>query len=146
MINSNSGVMSLAALRWCADVGIAVVVLDPLNGELLALNAPAVHDDARLRRAQALAAGTTTELQLARALTSGKVHSQAQTAKAKFGDAALVESLTVMGLEADELTTCSASGSSKPRQPRATSRPSGDPDPIREGGYCRPGAARVARL
>ncbi len=101
VINSSNGTMSLAALRWCADVGIAIVVLDPMNGELLALNAPAVHDDARLRRAQAVAAGTTTELQLARTLISGKVHAQAQTAKAMFGDADLVENLTVVGLEAE---------------------------------------------
>src|SRR4051794_28796204 len=45
LVHSATGTISLAAMRWCLDVGIALICLDPGSSEILAINAPQVHDD-----------------------------------------------------------------------------------------------------
>src|SRR5690349_3647234 len=47
-----TGTITLEALRWCADVGVAYLHLDAA-GRLLATSVVTGNDDARLRRAQA---------------------------------------------------------------------------------------------
>ena len=54
VVLSSSGTVSLEALRWCAGVGIGVVVLDPFGGELHLTSGGVGNDDPRLRRSQAL--------------------------------------------------------------------------------------------
>jgi hypothetical protein len=50
----HTGYLSLDALRWLADVGIAWIHLDP-DGRVLSTSASLGLNDPRLRRAQALA-------------------------------------------------------------------------------------------
>lgn len=75
MILSDTGNVSLEALRWLADVGIRLVQLDR-DGRVL-LSTPPGPDDARLRRAQALARDSETGLTVARELLALKVGKQA---------------------------------------------------------------------
>jgi CRISPR-associated endonuclease Cas1 len=76
VVLSATGNLSLAALRWCADVGIAVTCIDPTTEEVLLFCAPSAHDDARIRRAQALAGDTPLGLNLAKELIIAKVGGQ----------------------------------------------------------------------
>jgi CRISPR-associated endonuclease Cas1 len=86
VVLSSTGNVTLAALRWCSDVGIAVVVLDPQTYDLLAVNGAAVHDDARLRRGQAFAGNSSVGLDIARKLISAKFDGQADTIRTCLGD------------------------------------------------------------
>ena len=54
VVVGHSGIISLEALRWLSDIGAAFVKIDS-DGNLIAAIAPSGLDDARLRRAQALA-------------------------------------------------------------------------------------------
>lgn len=73
---ADTGTVSLDALRWCADVGIAVVQLDR-DSRLLMTNAVRGTDDARLRRAQAAAPSSMVGADIARALLLAKLDGQA---------------------------------------------------------------------
>src|SRR5205823_879534 len=54
VVLGHSGSITLEAVRWCEDVGMAVVVIDHSGRVLLASTSSGL-DDARLRREQALA-------------------------------------------------------------------------------------------
>src|SRR5207247_11089670 len=55
VIIGSDGMISLAALRWLSDQNAAFVMLER-NGKVLATTGPVRPSDAKLRRAQALAA------------------------------------------------------------------------------------------
>ncbi len=76
VVLGHTGHLTLEAIRWCAEVGIALVQLDT-DGALLAAAGAKDHDDPRLRRAQALAPDNPTGLVIARALLAAKVAGQA---------------------------------------------------------------------
>ncbi len=80
VVLSSAGTVGLEALRWCAGVGIGVVVLDPFGGELHLTSGDAANDDPRLRRAQALAPGTATGLAVSKYLIGVKLAGQAAVA------------------------------------------------------------------
>jgi CRISPR-associated endonuclease Cas1 len=86
VVLSSHGTLSLSALQWCADVGIAVVVLDPVEDRILSISASAIHDDARLRRTQANAGGGVVGLVIAKQLLDAKLAGQAQVLRSGFGD------------------------------------------------------------
>ncbi|MDT3397743.1 CRISPR-associated endonuclease Cas1 [Streptomyces sp. B1866] len=69
IVTALDGYVTLDALRWCAEVGIAVIVLDTAGGELMTNGAG--HNDARLRRAQAAA-----PVAVARAIVAEKLRGQ----------------------------------------------------------------------
>jgi CRISPR-associated endonuclease Cas1 len=81
VVLSSAGTVGLEALRWCAGVGIGVVVLDPFGGELHLTSGDTGNDDPRLRRAQALAPGTTTGLEVTKYLIRTKLAGQAAVAQ-----------------------------------------------------------------
>jgi CRISPR-associated endonuclease Cas1 len=81
VVLGHSGYMTLEALRWLRDVGAAFVHIDR-DGKLVACTAGYGRDDARLRRAQALAATTGIGLELVRGLIQQKLHGQAAVAAA----------------------------------------------------------------
>lgn len=76
VVLGHTGHLTLDAVRWCAEVGIALVQLDT-DGDLLAVAGATDHDDSRLRRAQALAPDNPAGLGIARALLAAKVTGQA---------------------------------------------------------------------
>ena len=57
VILGHSGIVSLEALRWLHDIGASFIQIDA-DGQLINCAGPAGLNDARLRRAQALAAET----------------------------------------------------------------------------------------
>jgi CRISPR-associated protein Cas1 len=72
VVVGTSGSISLLALWWCREIGATVTVMEP-TGRLLTLSGPEGRQDARLRRAQALAAWTPASLHLARSLNVRKL-------------------------------------------------------------------------
>jgi CRISPR-associated protein Cas1 len=72
------GYVTLAALRWLADVSASFVHIDSI-GRVTATSAPTRLDDARLRRHQALAPYTPIGLEIARTLITDKLQGQATT-------------------------------------------------------------------
>jgi len=85
VVLGTTGSLSLAALRWCADAGTEVVCTDA-SGRLLYCSASSGFgdrpplDDARLRRAQALAAGAEVGMVVVRYLLDLKLAGQAAVA------------------------------------------------------------------
>jgi len=76
VVLGHTGHISLEAIRWCSDTGIALVQLDA-DGKVGMLATSDGRDDPRLRRAQALAAGTPVGYEAARSLILAKVAGQA---------------------------------------------------------------------
>jgi len=72
VIIGSDGMITLSALRWLATQGAAFIMLER-NGKVLTVCGPVSSSDARLRRAQALAAQTGKALEISRALTIGIV-------------------------------------------------------------------------
>src|SRR3989454_6927658 len=84
VVIGTDGFVSLAALRWLADQDAAFVMLER-DGSVLASTGPAPGlDDARLRRAQALALRSGTGLEIARELIDKKLAGQEQVARDKL--------------------------------------------------------------
>jgi len=77
VIFGHTGSISFDALRWLHDIGCAFVQLD-IDGTVLTASGPTGSDDARLRRAQALARGNATGLEIARNLLTEKLNGQAR--------------------------------------------------------------------
>jgi CRISPR-associated protein Cas1 len=68
------GVITPAALRWCRDVGVSVVLLDD-DGVVVAESPPGPNDP-RLRRAQVLAGDDEVGVEIVRRLLSAKLAGQ----------------------------------------------------------------------
>jgi CRISPR-associated endonuclease Cas1 len=76
LILGHTGHLTLEAIRWCHDTGIAIVHLDS-NGTLVLTAGRAGRNDARLRRAQAAAATSPVGLKIAKGLLGAKLDGQA---------------------------------------------------------------------
>lgn len=76
VILGQTGHISLEAIRWCVDTNIALIQIDT-KGRVGMLATTDGRDDPRLRRAQALAAGTSVGFQAARELILAKISGQA---------------------------------------------------------------------
>jgi len=76
VVIGHTGTISFDALRWLHDIGASVVHIDA-DGAVIVASGPARLDDARLRRAQALAAFNGTGIALARELIREKLTVQA---------------------------------------------------------------------
>jgi CRISPR-associated endonuclease Cas1 len=81
VVLGHSGFVTLEALVWLRDVGAAFVHIDR-DGKLVACTTGYSRDDARLRRAQALAATNGVGLELVRELIQQKLHGQAAVGEA----------------------------------------------------------------
>lgn len=75
VVLGHSGFVTLGALRWLGDLGIAFIHIDT-DGRVLASQTPPGADDARLRRAQALAGTNGVGLDVARHLIHEKLIGQ----------------------------------------------------------------------
>jgi CRISPR-associated endonuclease Cas1 len=83
VVIGSDGVVSLAALRWLGDQKAAFTFLER-DGTVLLTTGPVRPSDARLRRAQSLAAQTGTALQIARELIDKKLAGQEKVARHKL--------------------------------------------------------------
>jgi CRISPR-associated endonuclease Cas1 len=79
VILGHTGVVSLEAIRWCADTGIALLQID-IDGRVLMLAATPSRTDARLLRAQAAAPAGPVGVGIARNLLHAKITEQAAVA------------------------------------------------------------------
>lgn len=75
VVLGHTGAITLEALRWLNDIGSGFVQIDA-DGQVIAATCPVGLDDARLRRAQALATSNGTGLGIARELVREKLHGQ----------------------------------------------------------------------
>jgi CRISPR-associated protein Cas1 len=82
---SEDGFATLSALKWLADVGASLVVLNR-NGKVLFVTGPTAPSDVRLRRAQALALGNGVGLKLSRALIDAKLQGQERFLREQLND------------------------------------------------------------
>jgi CRISPR-associated protein Cas1 len=80
VVIGSDGFVSLGALRWLADQDASFVMLER-DGSVLATTGPVRPSDARLRRAQSLAAQSGTDLQITRALIAAKLTGQERIAR-----------------------------------------------------------------
>jgi CRISPR/Cas system-associated endonuclease Cas1 len=99
VILGHTGQITLEAVRWCADTGITLLQVDT-DGPMLLCAGTAGPDDARLRRAQAAAAGSDVGVTLARTLLTQKIQAQARVAQTHLNQPQIVQTLQAL---ADQL-------------------------------------------
>ena len=75
VVLGHSGIISFDALRWLHDIGVSFVQIDA-DGQVIVASGPSGLDDARLRRAQALAFSNGAALEIARDLIGRKLMGQ----------------------------------------------------------------------
>jgi CRISPR-associated endonuclease Cas1 len=99
VVLGHTGLVSLDALRWLHDVGAAFVHIDA-DGTVITVSAPTGLDDARLRRAQALAYLSGLGLTIARDLIQAKLEGQLQVLerlpKAEQARAVIAEAIAAL--------------------------------------------------
>lgn len=79
----HSGIVSLEALSWLNRIGVAIVQID-YDGNVIVSAGPAGLDDARLRRAQAMAIVNDSGLEIAKILIRRKLADQAELLYTEF--------------------------------------------------------------
>jgi CRISPR-associated endonuclease Cas1 len=92
VVIGSDGLVSLAALRWLADQGVAFCLLDRV-GKVLAVTGPVHPSDARLRRAQSLAETSGIGLQIAKELIRQKLLAQERLIRGQFQDSGSAETI-----------------------------------------------------
>lgn len=100
----HTGYVTLDALRWLHDIGGAFVQIDA-DGAVLTVSAPLGLNDARLRRAQALAAMNGSGMELAAELVRRKLQGQLRVLDRSFPDADHLHSAVEAALGAVAQTT-----------------------------------------
>jgi CRISPR-associated endonuclease Cas1 len=92
VVIGSDGFISLAGLRWLSDQKASFVLLER-DGRVLATTGPVRPSDARLRRAQALAASSGAALRIARELVRQKIAGQASVARYKLLDTTTADTI-----------------------------------------------------
>jgi len=77
IVTGHSGIISFEALRWIQDIGAAFIQIDT-DGRVIAASTPTGLNDARLRRAQALASTNGVGLEVVRDLIRRKLEEQSK--------------------------------------------------------------------
>jgi len=104
VILNAAGTVSLDALRWCAHLGVGVVVFGR-DGSAELTSTPRMTDDARLRRTQALAPFEPYGLDVAHWLMSRKVMGQGKLLFRRFGDSGTAETIGDLALATEGVET-----------------------------------------
>ncbi len=104
IVIGSDGIVSLAALRWLADQDAAFVMLDR-DGSVLATTGPVRPSDARLRRTQALATQSGTDLRITRALISAKLLGQERIARESLHNATAAQTISQARIALDTAAT-----------------------------------------
>jgi CRISPR/Cas system-associated endonuclease Cas1 len=103
VILGHTGTLTLDAVRWCADVGIALIQIDGDGRVLMVGNNPA-RTDSRLLRAQAAAAGGEVGLAIARQLLGAKIDGQAAIAADELANAEIATAVRQLGEDLQQAT------------------------------------------
>ncbi len=104
VVASSEGFVTLEALRWCQRLGIAVLALGA-NGAPALASVPRTTDDARLRRAQALAPSEPYGIDIARRLLGRKLDGQVKLLAGRFGELSEAESVMELREAMEHATT-----------------------------------------
>jgi len=107
VVIGSDGFVSLAALRWLSDQDASFVLLER-DGSVLATTGPVRPSDARLRRAQALANGNGTALQISKELVRQKLNAQEQVVREKLRDSLAANLIAENRLSVDSAQTIEA--------------------------------------
>jgi CRISPR-associated endonuclease Cas1 len=107
VVIGSDGMISLAALRWLSAQHAAFVMLER-DGRVLATTGPVRPSDAKLRRAQALAAQAGLDVIVARELISQKLTGQERVARHKLHDNAAAQEIADYRLSLAEAETIDA--------------------------------------
>lgn len=107
VVIGKDGFVSLAALQWLADQNAAFVMLER-DGRALATTGPVRPSDARLRRAQALAAQSGAALVISRELISRKLAGQERVAREKLLDPMTAEAIAKLRADVERAETIDA--------------------------------------
>ena len=105
VIMATTGHVTLEAHRWLDQLGIGLVMVDPRTGEVTMASTRVGNDDARLRRAQALAPGTVTGLKIAKYLIRIKMAGQAAIAREDLSASGVAESIVDLTRRVDQSST-----------------------------------------
>lgn len=95
VVIGHSGTITLEAHRWLGKVGIHFTHLDT-DGTVLTVSANPSVDDPRLRRAQALAAGTPVARWIAARLLTAKLNGQANVAATRLDAPAVADHIDAL--------------------------------------------------
>ena len=102
VVVATTGNITVDALRWLEGAGVGLIVLDPSTGRVVTASTRVANDDARLRRAQALAPGTETGLLIVRCLIEAKLTGQSEIAATELNAPGVAERILVLrGMVAD---------------------------------------------
>jgi CRISPR-associated protein Cas1 len=104
VVIGSDGIVSLSALRWLADQDAAFVMLDR-DGSVLTTTGPVRPSDARLRRAQSLAAQSGTDLRITRALIAAKLTGQERIARENLHNATAAQAISQSRIALDTAAT-----------------------------------------
>jgi CRISPR-associated endonuclease Cas1 len=104
---SEDGFVTLSALKRLSDIGVPFVMLDRL-GKVRLVTGPTSPSDARLRRAQAMAAHTGVDVTIARELISQKLAGQEHVARDIIHDSMVADEIADCRLSLAETETLDA--------------------------------------
>ncbi len=104
VLTDADGFITTGALRWCASLGVGVLVLGADGTPQLA-STPRMTDDARLRRTQALAPDRPYGLDIARWLLCRKLAGQAALVLQRFDDDETAETIGDLALAVEAAAT-----------------------------------------
>ncbi|MGO8873431.1 MAG: CRISPR-associated endonuclease Cas1 [Acidimicrobiales bacterium] len=105
VVMATTGHVTVEAYRWLDQLGIGFTMLDPSTGEVTSATTRVANDDARLRRAQALALGTTTGLVIARYLIGLKLAGEAAIAREELASPEEAETILRIAGAVDQSST-----------------------------------------
>jgi CRISPR-associated endonuclease Cas1 len=97
VILARDGYLTLDALSWCRSMKVAVIVVDPFDATLLLASVAAGVDDARLRRAQAIAGSTDDHpvgLAIVQRLLSSKLAGEQAISRGVLGRADVADTIS----------------------------------------------------
>ena len=89
---SEDGFTTLSALKWLADVGVSLSVLNR-DGKVVFVTGPTAPSDARLRRAQALAFSNGVGVEICRKLIDAKLEGQERLVRERLCDSVAADEI-----------------------------------------------------
>jgi CRISPR-associated endonuclease Cas1 len=103
VILGHTGTLTLDAIRWCADIGIALIQIDS-DGRVLMVGNNSARTDSRLLRAQAAAAGSEVGIAIARQLLGAKVDGQAGIAHDELANTEIATAVRLISVDLQQAT------------------------------------------
>jgi CRISPR-associated endonuclease Cas1 len=104
---SEDGFTTLSALKWLADIGVSLSMLNR-DGKLLFVTGPTAPSDARLRRAQALAFGNGVGVEICRKLIDAKLEGQERLVREHFHDSVAADEIAAFRSKLESTETAEA--------------------------------------